>query len=111
MYLSKLREALASLPRTLDETYTRILDGIPDDHKQEANRILQFLLFSKRPLRIEEAVDAIAVDPEGDPHFDPKKTGCLIHGRSRDTAQALWPWWKLRILVLFNWRIPPSRNI
>jgi hypothetical protein len=35
-------------------------------------RILQFLVFSERPLRIEEVVDAIAVDPEGSPRFDPK---------------------------------------
>jgi ankyrin repeat protein len=66
-----LQTALASLPKTLDETYDRILDSIPDEHKPYAIRILQFLTFSERPLRIKEAVDAIAVDTEGDQHFNP----------------------------------------
>ncbi|KAH8727996.1 ankyrin repeat-containing domain protein [Phaeosphaeriaceae sp. PMI808] len=66
-----LKTALASLPKTLDETYARILHGIPHEHKQNATRILQFLMCSERPLRIEEAVDAIAVDTEGDQYFDP----------------------------------------
>jgi ankyrin repeat protein len=67
-----LQNALASLPKTLDETYARILRGIPEEHKQNAIRILQFLTYSERPLRIEEAVDAIVVDAEGDQHFNPK---------------------------------------
>ncbi|KAF2186074.1 purine and uridine phosphorylase [Zopfia rhizophila CBS 207.26] len=66
-----LQTALSSLPKTLDETYDRILRGIPDEHKPYAIRILQFLTFSERPLRIKEAVDAIAVDTEGDQHFNP----------------------------------------
>ncbi|KAH0556306.1 hypothetical protein GP486_005768 [Trichoglossum hirsutum] len=65
-----LRSTLASLPDTLHETYTRILRAIPSEYKQNATRILQFLVFSERPLRIEEAVDALAVDPNGDPRFD-----------------------------------------
>ncbi|RYP75133.1 hypothetical protein DL771_002594 [Monosporascus sp. 5C6A] len=67
-----LENALASLPRTLDGTYSRILNGIPSEHKQNATRILQFLTFSERPLRIEEAVDAITVDTEGVQYFSPK---------------------------------------
>ena len=67
-----LQNALASLPKTLDETYDRILRGIPEEHKQNATRILQFLTYSERPLRIEEAVDAIVVDVEADQHFNPK---------------------------------------
>ncbi|KAF2184785.1 purine and uridine phosphorylase [Zopfia rhizophila CBS 207.26] len=67
-----LKTALALLPKTLDETYARILHGIPFEHKQNAIIILQFLMCSERPLRIEEAVDAIAVDTKGDQYFDPK---------------------------------------
>ncbi|KAF2678771.1 hypothetical protein K458DRAFT_435608 [Lentithecium fluviatile CBS 122367] len=67
-----LRTALDSLPKTLDETYARILNTIPDSHKQPALRILQFLTFSERPLRIEEAVDALAVNVDKSPHFSPK---------------------------------------
>ncbi|OXV06673.1 hypothetical protein Egran_05560, partial [Elaphomyces granulatus] len=68
--LPLLRAALGSLPTTLDETYSRILQSIPDTYKPNAIKILQFLAVSRRPLRVEEAVDAIAVDPGGNPRFD-----------------------------------------
>jgi hypothetical protein len=45
---------------------------MPPKRKEKAIRILQFVAFSERPLRIEEAADAIAVDPQGEPHFDPE---------------------------------------
>ena len=67
-----LREALASLPETLDETYARILDSISSNHKRNMIRILQFLAYSERPLFLEEAVDAIAVDLEASPGFTPE---------------------------------------
>ncbi|WDK23171.1 hypothetical protein CGRA01v4_14463 [Colletotrichum graminicola] len=67
-----LRKTLQSLPRTLDETYARVLSKIPPEHEQNAKRILQFLAFSERPLRIEEAVDLIAVATESKPRFDAK---------------------------------------
>jgi len=67
-----LKSALTSLPTTLDETYGRILHAIPPEHKQYATIILQLITFSERPLRIVEAVDAIAVDTNEDPYFCPK---------------------------------------
>ena len=67
-----LRSALDSLPTTLDKTYARIIKAIPANLKQTALRILQFLTFSERPLKIEEAVDAIAVDVDKSPHFSPR---------------------------------------
>nr|XP_036581485.1 pfs domain-containing protein [Colletotrichum truncatum]KAF6789836.1 pfs domain-containing protein [Colletotrichum truncatum] len=67
-----LRNTLKSLPKTLDDTYARILDRIPPEMKQNAIRILQFLTFSERPLRIEEACDAIAVVGNAKPRFDVK---------------------------------------
>ena len=57
-----LEKALASLPKDLDETYARILDNIPDQDRDDAFRLLQLLCYSERPLRIEEAVDAIAIN-------------------------------------------------
>ncbi|KAK6356047.1 hypothetical protein TWF718_000421 [Orbilia javanica] len=68
----QVRKALRTLPTTLDETYERIVRRIPEEHKQTAIRILQFLTYSERPLRIEEAIDMIAVDTEGESYFDPK---------------------------------------
>jgi hypothetical protein len=63
---------LASLSKTLDETYRRIISSIPNTQKPYAIRILQFLTYSKRPLRIEEAVDAIVVETKEDLYFDIK---------------------------------------
>jgi hypothetical protein len=70
--LLKLRESLRSLPKTLEETYGRILAGIDENYRDYAIRILQFLAYSEQPLAIEEAVDALAVDPSGETPFDPE---------------------------------------
>ncbi|KAK6350646.1 hypothetical protein TWF718_003833 [Orbilia javanica] len=67
-----LYEALESLPETLDDTYARILHNIPTIYRHKAIRILQFLTYSKRPLGIEEIVDALAVDTNGQTYFDPE---------------------------------------
>ncbi|KAF2236379.1 purine and uridine phosphorylase [Viridothelium virens] len=67
-----LRNTLATLPKTLDETYDRILQKIPDEYIESSIRALQFVTFSKRPLSVKEVRDAIAVDPEYEPHFDRK---------------------------------------
>lgn len=67
-----LQKALNSLPATLDETYARILTNLRREHEHHARRLLQFLTFSERPLTIKEAVDAIAVDTDNKPRFDPK---------------------------------------
>ncbi|PWI64608.1 hypothetical protein PCL_09502 [Purpureocillium lilacinum] len=65
-----LRAALRSLPRTLDETYARILSNLPQEHRHRTVLILQFLAYSERPLTVEEAVDAIALDTNSKPRFD-----------------------------------------
>ncbi|KAL6901665.1 pfs domain-containing protein [Trichoderma evansii] len=67
-----LRNALSSLPKDLDETYSQILANLPREHEHYTRRLLQFLLFSERPLTIKEAVDIIAVDMATSPRFDPK---------------------------------------
>ncbi|KAI1178571.1 ankyrin repeat-containing domain protein [Nemania sp. FL0916] len=59
---SEVRSALAELPKTLDETYTRIINNIPKRRRPITTRLLQFLTFSDRPLSLEEAADCIAVD-------------------------------------------------
>ncbi|KAL4923048.1 uncharacterized protein BDV17DRAFT_285724 [Aspergillus undulatus] len=69
--LDMLRESLSSLPRTLEETYARILGSISKTYQPYAIRILQFLTYSERPLTIQEAVDAIIVNPIRNPPFDP----------------------------------------
>ena len=64
MKVDALRKALKSLPKTLDETYARILLSIDEDYSQDAFRILQWLVYSARPLRMEEMAEVIAIDTE-----------------------------------------------
>jgi len=52
---------LKSLPRTLDETYDRILGSIEEQYRKAAHTALQWLAFSKRPLLLEEIVEVVAV--------------------------------------------------
>ncbi len=67
-----MQEVLQSLPTTLNETYSRIVTSLPKAYLQKARRLLQFLVFSERPLRIDEAVDVLAVDSTQQPRFCPK---------------------------------------
>jgi hypothetical protein len=67
---AKIVQALKSLPKTLDETYERVLLSIPTDRSKDALRILQWLVFSARPLRIDEVAELLVADPERSPEFD-----------------------------------------
>lgn len=66
MDLYTLRDALKTLPTTLEGTYARTLNNIPATTRHLTIRILQFLVYGQRPLAIEEAVDIVVVrtDPE-----------------------------------------------
>ena len=56
----------------MDDTYARILCNIDEEHSKDAFKILQWLAYSARPLRIEEVAEVVAVDIEGDSRFDPE---------------------------------------
>lgn len=59
-----LRQALKRLPRTLNETYKRILGGIDIEHIGDVLTILQWLLYSQRPLRLKELAEVLAIDDD-----------------------------------------------
>jgi ankyrin repeat protein len=65
-----LRRSLATLPRTLDQTYDRILSTISEEYSEYAMRILQWLTFSARPLTVKEVAEVVAIDVARDPAFD-----------------------------------------
>ncbi|KAG9660854.1 ankyrin repeat protein, partial [Aureobasidium melanogenum] len=67
---SAVRRFLRTLPNDLNETYDRILEKVPGSRAPDAIKLLQLLTFSKRPLRLEEVIDAVATDPDAEPHFD-----------------------------------------
>ncbi|GKT78695.1 NACHT and ankyrin domain protein [Colletotrichum tofieldiae] len=59
-----IKAALEDLPRDLNETYQRMLQNIPSNLKSDSLRLLQFLVYAKRPLTLAEAVDIIATRVE-----------------------------------------------
>lgn len=64
-----LRKMLGSLPKSLDDTYLRILESIDDDYFEDAYRLLKLLaVFAVEPT-IREAAEFIAIDTEAD-EFD-----------------------------------------
>lgn len=67
---SAARRMLQTLPTDLNETYDRVLRNIPRSRVPNAIKLLQLLTFSKRPLRLEEVIDAVATDPDAEPPFD-----------------------------------------
>ncbi|KAL4888052.1 Pfs, NACHT and ankyrin domain protein [Aspergillus ambiguus] len=69
-----MAEALASLPPDLKETYRRMLGSIPVKRKNDAIRLLQFLVHSMRPLTLAEAKEVIATQVENEPKgFDTRR--------------------------------------
>ena len=61
---------LASLPRSLDKTYERMLLSISEDSVEDARRILTLLCCAKRPLTVPETIEGIAVELGDDPRLN-----------------------------------------
>ncbi|KAI9432171.1 hypothetical protein H4582DRAFT_1821453, partial [Lactarius indigo] len=59
---SSVLSILDELPKSLDETYERILREISRANRDHAYRLLQCLTVAVRPLRVEELAEVLAVD-------------------------------------------------
>ena len=59
---SNLRRILEELPKSLDDTYKRILREINNANHDHAYRLLQCLTVASRPLRVEELAEVLAFD-------------------------------------------------
>jgi ankyrin repeat protein len=59
------------LPKTLDDTYCRILRSIDEEYSQDVIKALHWLAQSARPLRLKELAEVVAIDIADKPHFDP----------------------------------------
>jgi ankyrin repeat protein len=68
----RLRQALENLPKTLDDTYTRILQSIADEDLEDTAKILNLLIWSNQTFTTNELVDAVMTNLDGEPTFDPK---------------------------------------
>jgi hypothetical protein len=60
---------LTKLPKSLDETYERVLREINESNQEDVYRLLQCLVVSIWPLRIEELTEVLAVDVDGTDGF------------------------------------------
>ncbi|KAF2180645.1 hypothetical protein K469DRAFT_639699 [Zopfia rhizophila CBS 207.26] len=61
---------LASLPRSLDKTYERMLLNIDEESVEDVRRILTLLCCAKRPLTVLELIDGVAVELGDDPQLN-----------------------------------------
>lgn len=59
-----IRRKLKELPGDIAELYARILNGIKSEDEAQAQRILQWIVYSARPLTLEELATAITVAPK-----------------------------------------------
>jgi ankyrin repeat protein len=57
-----MRLTLEDLPKSLDETYERLLKGISEDSREYACRLLHCLTVAIRPLSVEELAEILAFD-------------------------------------------------
>ena len=69
--MNELERTLETLPKTLEETYDHILLRIEESHRQNALKVLQWLAFAARPVRVEEAAEVLAIDLSREPRYNP----------------------------------------
>ncbi|KAF7985889.1 hypothetical protein HWV62_43772 [Athelia sp. TMB] len=67
-----VKKQLKILPRTLEETYDRILTN--SEHQENLLQMLHWLTFSVRDIRLAELADVVSVDlhADGGPCYDPE---------------------------------------
>ena len=70
MKLVHLRKTLKSLPKSLDETYARMLDAIEEDYIEDVCRVLFCLIYSFYPLSIQEIAETIGILADGQNFYD-----------------------------------------
>ena len=109
---SSIRKALNELPITLDDTYERMLQGIPKEKFEHAGRLFQCMVAAVRPLRVEELAEIFAID------FGPNAAPILVEGwrpeilqrRSSPHVPPLSRSLMTRIRELYNFRTFRSKN-
>ena len=68
-----MRKALENMPPTLDATYERILSNIPEETKEDSLRVLEWICFSTRPMRLCEIMEVPTVILDDEPRVDPER--------------------------------------
>jgi ankyrin repeat protein len=73
-HVKAIRDALKVIPRKLEDTYNLVMERITDQNDDDADlarRVLSWLTYSMRPLKIIELQYALAIGPDQD-HIDPE---------------------------------------
>jgi len=65
----QIDEVLESLPKDLPATYERILTKLDQRSAARVRQVLASLAFSRRPLRVTEILDMLAVSTQGPPYI------------------------------------------
>jgi hypothetical protein len=70
-----LEDQLEDLPHDLDAVYDRIISGIDKKYREHALKIMQWLSYSVRPLKLAEVAQVIGVVPDTDQglRFEPSR--------------------------------------
>ena len=68
-----LLRALQNLPRTLGETYGRILSNVNEDDIEDVLKMLRWLIYADRPLTLGELAETVAISVDDSPVFDPEE--------------------------------------
>src|ERR1700733_4651887 len=78
----ELKDRLQGLPHDLDKVYDRIISGLDERHREDALKILQWLSFSARPLKLAEVAEVIGVVPDLDQSLCFKPSRVPVNPRS-----------------------------
>ena len=62
---ASIRKTLDKLPKSLDDTYLRVLRQIPQANQAHAHRMLQCLVVAVRPLEVAELAELLAFEFDG----------------------------------------------
>jgi hypothetical protein len=68
-----IREALKNLPKTLDDTYSRVFVNIDEVYREDARNALMWLAFAERPLQLQELAEATIIHPSFEQSFIPEE--------------------------------------
>ena len=77
-----LEDQLKDLPHDLDEVYDRIISGIDKKYRENALKILQWLSFSARPLKLAEVAQIVGTVPDVDQGLRFKQSRIYSNSRS-----------------------------
>lgn len=82
-----IRTELKRMPATLDQTYDRILEGVPALHQPYVKSALHWLAFAARPLLLAELAEAAVLTLDSD--FDPDMSRLVDDGTVVELCGAL----------------------